>query len=304
MRPGANGSFWRSRHLLTASNVGTCAEFLEVFLKPPAFQFYADDFLGGTADMTQSEIGAYILLLCQQWNRGAIPTDPERQKVLAKGEVSSHVLSKFSQTNDGELKNARMEIVRREQKKFSKAQSDNGKAGAKARWRNHGDPNGGAIIPPLATPMAENSSPTPTPTPTPSPIKREEVASLPLSKFQKPSIEDCRVESERLGMSAGEGDCFFHFHESKGWIIGKSPMKSWKSAMQTWKHRQQPANGASESQTNKIILGKEYERVIERQRTLRATYGDHQTWSEPDKMEWNKLRTRKTELKTILGITV
>jgi uncharacterized protein YdaU (DUF1376 family) len=34
--------------------------------KPPAFQFYADDFLGGTIDLTTEEVGAYIRLLCFQ----------------------------------------------------------------------------------------------------------------------------------------------------------------------------------------------------------------------------------------------
>ena len=37
-------------------------------MNPPAFQFYTDDFLGGVSDMTQAEVGAYILLLCAQWN--------------------------------------------------------------------------------------------------------------------------------------------------------------------------------------------------------------------------------------------
>jgi len=29
-------------------------------VKPPAFQFYPDDFIGGTCDLSAKEVGAYI----------------------------------------------------------------------------------------------------------------------------------------------------------------------------------------------------------------------------------------------------
>ncbi len=82
-------------------------------MKPPAFQFYADDFLAGVADMTQSEVGAYILLLCNQWSRGEIPTDPTRAALIAKGEVSGYVMAKFPSG-----KNCRMERERTKQAEF------------------------------------------------------------------------------------------------------------------------------------------------------------------------------------------
>lgn len=128
-------------------------------MKPPAFQFYADDFLAGVADMTQAEVGAYILLLCHQWNGGAIPTDPARAELIAKGEVSPHVLSKFPNG-----KNPRLERVRKDQKEHRKAKASAGKAGADKRWHTHAS----AIVLPLANGMAKDSSPSPTPSPTPS----------------------------------------------------------------------------------------------------------------------------------------
>jgi hypothetical protein len=133
-------------------------------MKPPAFQFYADDFLAGVADMTQSEVGAYILLLCSQWSRGEIPQDQARCAMIAKGEVSPFVFGKFPNG-----KNNRLEKVRREQDDYRTAQSSNGKVGALKRWhgnaiapplQRHSDPNGETI--------AKNSSPSPTPSPSPS----------------------------------------------------------------------------------------------------------------------------------------
>lgn len=57
------------------------------------------------------------------------------------------------------------------------------------------------------------------------------------SRFQKPSIEEIRqycLEKE-LDVDAEQ---FFLFYESKGWVIGKSPMKSWRAAVCTWSRRQ------------------------------------------------------------------
>jgi len=34
--------------------------------KPPAFQFYASDFLVDTIDLSNEELGAYVRLLCYQ----------------------------------------------------------------------------------------------------------------------------------------------------------------------------------------------------------------------------------------------
>ena len=141
--------------------------------KAPAFQFYADDFLAGTSDMSAEEVGGYIRLLCHQWTKGGIPNDQERAARMA-GLIGSpsigYVLAKFSPCDDGMLRNARLEQVRDQQTAFKAKQAVSGKAGAEKRWKkcpNDGDPNGEPIATPMATPMAErwpeDSSPSPTP---------------------------------------------------------------------------------------------------------------------------------------------
>lgn len=99
----------------------------------PAFQFYPDDFLGGVSDMTQGEVGAYILLLCNQWNRGSIPVQPDRQRLLAKGDVSDHVLAKFRENEDGLLRNERLEKERLKQAQFRAAQRVKGQKSGESR---------------------------------------------------------------------------------------------------------------------------------------------------------------------------
>lgn len=45
---------------------------------PPSFNFYPGDFVKSCVDMDASEIGAYIRLLCYQWEHGAIPNRADK----------------------------------------------------------------------------------------------------------------------------------------------------------------------------------------------------------------------------------
>jgi len=126
-------------------------------MKPPAFQFYADDFLGGTCDMRADEVGAYMRLLCYQWNRGCIPID-DREKLerITGCEVSNDVLMKFP---DG--KNRRMESERAKQSAYRENQRKKGVASAKARFNR-----GSTVVQPSAAdsrlePKVNSPSPSP-----------------------------------------------------------------------------------------------------------------------------------------------
>lgn len=51
--------------------------------------------------------------------------------------------------------------------------------------------------------------------------------------FVKPTIEEIRAYIDEKGVSV-DAEKFYHFYESKGWMVGKNKMKSWTSAIQTW----------------------------------------------------------------------
>ena len=114
--------------------------------------------------MTQAEVGAYILLLCSQWGRGAIPPDPDRAALIAKGPVSSHVLAKFP---NGQ--NPRLEAVRVEQDNYRQLQREKGLASGEARRKrsltevqppfNHGS----TTVQPDGQPKLNSPSPSPSP---------------------------------------------------------------------------------------------------------------------------------------------
>ena len=55
--------------------------------------------------------------------------------------------------------------------------------------------------------------------------------------FQKPSLEAIRAYCSSRGNNV-DAEQFFNFYESKGWVVGKSPMKDWKAAIRTWEKRE------------------------------------------------------------------
>ena len=57
----------------------------------------------------------------------------------------------------------------------------------------------------------------------------------PRSTFQIPTVEE--INDYCKGRNTIDGQNFFDFYESKGWLIGKNKMKDWKAAVRTWERR-------------------------------------------------------------------
>lgn len=56
-------------------------------------------------------------------------------------------------------------------------------------------------------------------------------------RFQKPSVEEIRQYCQEKSLDV-DAERFFNFYESKGWMVGKSPMKNWRAAVCTWTRRE------------------------------------------------------------------
>jgi hypothetical protein len=52
-------------------------------------------------------------------------------------------------------------------------------------------------------------------------------------RFVKPTIEEIRAYCSERNNTV-DAESFYDFYESKGWVVGKSPMKDWKSAVRNW----------------------------------------------------------------------
>jgi hypothetical protein len=52
-------------------------------------------------------------------------------------------------------------------------------------------------------------------------------------RFVKPTVEEVREYCQDRGNTV-DPETFVNFYESKGWVVGKSPMKDWKAAVRNW----------------------------------------------------------------------
>jgi uncharacterized protein YdaU (DUF1376 family) len=212
--------------------------------KAPAFQLYTDDFLAGTLEMSQEEVGQFIRLLCHQWNRGSIPVETEKQQRLTGGCVSVDVLVKFRLCEDGSLRNERLESVRTERGLFLQQQSIKGQQSAEKRRLA-----ASAIQPKLnqtSTGVQPDTQPDGQPesnSPSPSPITKIQADKPPRVRFQKPTVEELTAEAMKIGLPLPEVDKFLNYYESNGWKVGKNSMKSWPAAMKGWLYRLGEASG-------------------------------------------------------------
>jgi uncharacterized protein YdaU (DUF1376 family) len=104
--------------------------------KPPSFDFFPDDFLGGTYHLEAESVGIYVRLLCYQWSNGSIPEDENQLARIAGVDALAlrrhmpALMQKFDRTESGGLVNERLEDER--QKKI--AIIGKAKASAEKRW--------------------------------------------------------------------------------------------------------------------------------------------------------------------------
>lgn len=109
--------------------------------KPPAFQFYARDWLsdGSVMGMPLGARGAYITLLASQWLEGSVPADQDKLRRILGGEDLSEIwpwiADKFPATSDPQrLANPKLEKVRSDMEERRIKQSEGGKKGAESHW--------------------------------------------------------------------------------------------------------------------------------------------------------------------------
>lgn len=116
----------------------------------PWFPFYPGDYLSSSrvARMTLEEQGAYLRLLCYQWQDGSIPSDPdERARLLAvPGEAQARLWPRlepcFEENEDGNLVNPRLQQERQTALNRKRKLSRAGRKG-REKQLSGGRPGGG-----------------------------------------------------------------------------------------------------------------------------------------------------------------
>lgn len=56
------------------------------------------------------------------------------------------------------------------------------------------------------------------------------------ARFRKPALEEVQAYCKERGNGV-DPETFWNFYESKGWKVGQSPMRNWKSCCHTWERR-------------------------------------------------------------------
>lgn len=172
-------------------------------MKAPAFQFYADDFIGGTVDFTAQEVGCYVRLLCYQWGNGSVPESHQKLKRICGSRVSDSVLSKFPNGV-----NPRLQQERLKQESYREKQAASGRASAQARF-NHRS----TTVQPTHQPNVNSPSPSPSPVSIlpeehtvakARPDEHEFALEVPIQKTKKQLLcEDAVTLLETLNENAG-----------------------------------------------------------------------------------------------------
>jgi hypothetical protein len=67
-------------------------------------------------------------------------------------------------------------------------------------------------------------------------------------KFVKPTLEEIKTYFAEKGYE-GESERFYDFYSSKGWMVGKNPMKDWRAAVRNWVRGKEPQQILKPKQT-------------------------------------------------------
>ena len=217
-------------------------------MRPPAFQFYADDFLAGTADMTPEEVGGYIRALCHQWNRGGLPDDNERLALMmgiSNAHALQHIRTKFKIGEDGLLRNERLERTRQEQDDYRASRKQNAVIG----WEKRRS---------MSNAHASDTVCSPSPTPSPEDNKREssgEPATArredPFPEANIPTWEEVKQMAAMRAIPEAVARKFWDHYDSKNlWQNKHGRMINVLNTLVIWANNEKQGRPNGNSRTN------------------------------------------------------
>lgn len=80
----------------------------------------------------------------------------------------------------------------------------------------------------------------------------------PAKRFQKPTLDELIAYKQKANLALVNCEAFYDFYESKGWVIGKNPMKDWQAAMRNWDRMERERGGkCKNTPTNTSVVLRE-----------------------------------------------
>jgi hypothetical protein len=195
--------------------------------KDPAVLLYTQDFIAGTILMTDEQRGKYILLLCFQHQKEYL-TEQDMLKIC--GTYDSVIWEKFNKEGDKYF-NIRM----REESEKRRTWCDSRRKNRRNKI-DKSDYKGKSSEHHMSQHMANENE------------------NKNGSKINKPTIDEIKKYCVERNNSVSS-EKFFDFYESKGWLVGKNPMKDWKAAIRNWENNTiKPAIVEKGSHPGQILL--------------------------------------------------
>jgi hypothetical protein len=195
----------------------------------PAFLFYYQDFLVGTDDMDNDEVGAYIRCLCHQASKGCI-SEKHMMKICLRQDVFNSVSQKFLRNEDGNYCNERLMLEISKRKAFAESRRNNR---LKKTSLIHVSNTSKTYVQHMEN---ENEN------------ENEIKKKVSRKKFVKPDENDVYNLMGELNMQGKNfmtedklinfARTFMDHYEANGWIVGKASMKDWQSTVRNWMRRE------------------------------------------------------------------
>lgn len=132
--------------------------------------------------------------------------------------------------------------------------------------------------------------------------KKRDAAGALNSRMVKPTVDEVIAHGSTIKLCESECRTFHDFYESKGWQVGKVPMKQWHCALANWKRRLEPNSPEKMTGAHIRLKTMALSRVEERIRMIKNHFplpkGD------PKIQEYANLRNERSKLIQELGMIV
>jgi hypothetical protein len=211
-------------------------------MKDPAFLFYYQDFLVGTDDLTNEEVGAYIRCLCHQAAKGTI-TEKHMIKICSSHDIHNAIKNKFAQQPDGTFANERLLEEVRKRAAYAESRRNN-------RRKDKGSTSKKISLSYVQHMENENEN------------ENEDKSRSRKGKFEVPEPIEVLNYMSQLNAKANnlwdivklrkEAQGFFDYYTSNGWKVGKNSMKDWQATARRWMNNNQKTN-TNEQRVNDLI---------------------------------------------------
>ena len=127
------------------------------------------------------------------------------------------------------------------------------------------------------------------------------VKQTPTGRMKKPTLDEVLEQCRKIELPEEQGLKYFDYYESKGWKVGKEPMKLWTAALANWKRTWQERNGnghvspSVEAIRNQTALA----RVEDRLKAIRGMFPLPK--DDPTRVEFQMLKTERVRLMNAIG---